>query len=133
MAEFQRMMTGGAKTLVHGNTGVMVTKPSTTSGSTDDNDDVFVPQTYSRQPSLDTTANLLSANPSTGKNISSMSTIITTPSPHHSLTKMSSQPSPTVNTKEAMAAMQALWSKPVGEDEQDPQPLQTSTNAAPFQ
>merc|ERR1719270_2251967 len=47
---------------------------------------------------------------------------------------MSSQPSPTVNTKEAMAAMQALWSKPVGEEtEQDPQPLQTSGQAAPFQ
>merc|ERR1719270_1954711 len=133
MAEFQRMMSGGAQALVQGNPGLMLTKPSTSS-STDDNDEVFMPQTFSRQPSLDTTANLLAANPSTGRNISSQSTIITTPSPHHSLNKMSSQPSPTVNTKEAMAAMQALWSKPVGEEtEQDPQPLQTSGQAAPFQ
>jgi len=129
MVEFQRLMTGGSSVLVQGSTGVMVTRPSTDSLS----DDVF-PPSISRQASLDTTANLLAANPcGVSKNRSVNST--TTPSPHGSRHQVLSQPSPTMNTKEAMAAMQALWSKPVGDDDQDPQPLQESgpSTSVPFQ
>jgi len=61
----------------------------------------------SRQPSLDSTAALMAANPS-GRG----SSAVATPSPHHSRGPALTQPSPTLNTKEAMAVMQQLW----GED-----------------
>ena len=86
--------------MVKGATGVMVTKPSTDSLS----DDVF-PPAISRQPSLDTTANLLAANPCGGARNRSVNSTAT-PTPHGSRHQILSQPSPTMNTKEAMAAMQ---------------------------
>merc|ERR1719369_801139 len=62
-----------------------------------------------RKNSLDDTAALIAANPS-----GSRSRPLTTPSPHGMKAPFAA-PSPTVNTKEAMAMMQQLWSKPVGE------------------
>ena len=130
--------------------GVVITKPSVSSVSSNDDDQVFRPDTdhqqpapeshdqhqqapvshdqdqqfapMSRQPSLDTTANLLNANPLGLRNRSVSS--VATPSPHAH--RILSQPSPTLNTKEAMAAMQELWSKPVGEEDVEPSPLQNS-------
>merc|ERR1719312_461292 len=138
------MMTGSSEVLVKGNTGLMVTRPSLSEPP----EPVSVPA-FSRQPSLDTTANLLAANPLGGgggglqtRNKSSTVTPTATPSPHALKNSVLSQPSPTVNTKEAMAAMVNLWSKPVGDEvDQDPQPLQDSghsghavpASAAPFQ
>ena len=134
MAEWQRMMTGGIEVLVQGNTGLMVTRPSLSEQPQEP-----VPG-LSRQVSLDTTANLLAANPlGGGRNKSSNNTVTptATPSPHALRNSVLSQPSPTLNTKEAMAAMVNLWSKPVGEEvDQDPQPLQESGHSAssvPFQ
>ena len=138
--------------LVQGSTGVMVTRPSLSDQSEvstrriDQSEPSSVPS-ISRQPSLDTTANLLAANPlgggcqSRNRSITSNSSVTpaATPSPHGLKNSVLSQPSPTVNTKEAMAAMVTLWSKPVGgEVDQDPQPLQDSgpavqSAAVPFQ
>jgi len=169
MAEFQRMMTGGAATLMQGNPGVILTKPSTSSESsmeqgsnggqsgvfTDENktdsmisnsraensrsmqpvrsQDNSLASSYpslNRQPSLDSTAALISANPTGARSKSSA-----TPSPHGMKGQTPlTQPSPTVNTKEAMAVMQQLWSKPVGEEDTEPQPLSNMRkSAAPFQ
>merc|ERR550519_365521 len=73
----------------------------------------------SRQPSLDSTAALMAANPTGAR-----SKFVTTPSPHSMKGIITvTNPSPTVNTKEAMAVMQQLWSNPVGVDDADPQPL----------
>merc|ERR1719189_1559693 len=82
-----------------------------------------------RQPSLDSTAALISANPTGARAKCS-----TTPSPHglKGQTPLT-HPSPTVNTKEAMAVMQQLWSKPVGEEDTEPQPLSNLRKSAPFQ
>ena len=133
MAEWQRMMTGGSEVLVKGSTGLMVTRPSL---SEPQPEPASIPA-VSRQPSLDTTANLLAANPLGGGGLQTRNKSITvtptaTPSPHALKNSVLSQPSPTVNTKEAMAAMVNLWSKPVGDEvDQDPQPLQESGNFAP--
>jgi len=168
MAEFQRMMAGGASTLMQGNPGVILTRPSHSSESSIDqesnggNPDVFTDENKSdslisnnradnsrsiqsvrsqdnslassypslnRQPSLDSTAALISANPTGAR-----SKCGTTPSPHGLKGQIPlTQPSPTVNTKEAMAVMQQLWSKPVGEEDTEPQPLPSLKNRAPFQ
>merc|ERR1719357_1306563 len=83
---------------------------------------------FSRQPSLDTTAALLSANPTGAKN-----KVRSTPSPHGLKGQAPvAQPSPTVNTREAMAVMQQLWSKPVGDEEQD-QGILGPSNGSQFQ
>eukprot|EP00090_Calanus_glacialis_P045458 TRINITY_DN8444_c0_g1_i3.p1 TRINITY_DN8444_c0_g1~~TRINITY_DN8444_c0_g1_i3.p1 ORF type:complete len:1504 (-),score=632.87 TRINITY_DN8444_c0_g1_i3:217-4728(-) len=82
-----------------------------------------------RQPSLDSTAALISANPTGARN-----KFGTTPSPHGMKGQTPiTHPSPTVNTKEAMAVMQQLWSKPVGEEDTEPQPLSQVPSSAPFQ
>merc|ERR550532_1266964 len=67
----------------------------------------------SRNPSLDSTAVLLAANPNPAGSLA-------TPSPSRSGL---SQPSPTVNTREAMGVMQKLWSKPLGVEDQEPAPI----------
>jgi len=149
MAEFQRMMAGGTTTLMQSNPGVLLTRPSTSSesgtyseensSSRSDNSrsqltrsqDNSLANSYSsltRQPSLDSTAALISANP-TGARAK-----FTTPSPHSIKGQTPiTHPSPTVNTKEAMAVMQQLWSKPVGEEESEPQPLSQQPKSTPFQ
>eukprot|EP00092_Neocalanus_flemingeri_P017494 GFUD01018923.1.p1 GENE.GFUD01018923.1~~GFUD01018923.1.p1 ORF type:complete len:1477 (+),score=489.36 GFUD01018923.1:88-4518(+) len=150
MAEFQRMMAGGTTTLLQSNPGVVLTRPSTSSessmeqaggapftvysdeGSRSDNSsrsqqtrsqDNSLATSYpslTRQPSLDSTAALISANPTGAR-----SKFGTTPSPHGIKGQTPiTHPSPTVNTKEAMAVMQQLWSKPVGEEDSEPEPLQ---------
>merc|ERR1719376_1498490 len=82
-----------------------------------------------RQPSLDSTAALISANPTGAR-----SKCGTTPSPHGLKGQIPlTQPSPTVNTKEAMAVMQQLWSKPVGEEDTEPQPLSNLRKSTPFE
>merc|ERR1719341_755925 len=82
-----------------------------------------------RQPSLDSTAALISANPTGAR-----AKFGTTPSPHGMKGQTPiTHPSPTVNTKEAMAVMQQLWSKPVGEEDTEPQPLPHVPSSAPFQ
>merc|ERR1719318_1707498 len=82
-----------------------------------------------RQPSLDSTAALISANPTGAR-----AKFGTTPSPHGMKGQTPiTHPSPTVNTKEAMAVMQQLWSKPVGEEDTEPQPLPQAPSSAPFQ
>jgi len=165
MAEFQRMMAGGATTFMQGNPGINLTKPSTSSESsmeqgssggqsgvfTDENrtdsmisnsraensrsvrsQDNSLASSYpslNRQPSLDSTAALISANPTGAR-----SKCGTTPSPHGLKGQIPlTQPSPTVNTKEAMAVMQQLWSKPVGEEDTEPQPLSNLRKSAPFE
>jgi len=163
MAEFQRMMAGGATALLQGgNPGVILTRPSTSSESSNsmdsnrsdsqtqvshnrsdnsrsvqhsttrsqDNSLASAYPSISRQPSLDSTAALIAANPTGAKAKCS-----TTPSPHglKGQTPLT-HPSPTVNTKEAMAVMQQLWSKPVGEEDMEPQPLPAQVpKSAPFQ
>merc|ERR1719234_3009639 len=58
-----------------------------------------------RKHSMDDTALLMAANPTGARNKSQGRT----PSPHGSKAPCWSQPSPTVNTKEAMAEMQQMW------------------------
>ena len=58
-----------------------------------------------RKHSMDDTALLMAANPTGARNRSQGRT----PSPHGSKAPCWSQPSPTVNTKEAMAEMQQMW------------------------
>merc|ERR1719458_2462153 len=58
-----------------------------------------------RKHSMDDTALLMAANPTGARNRSHGRT----PSPHGSKAPCWSQPSPTVNTKEAMAEMQQMW------------------------
>jgi len=142
MAEFQRMMAGGATTIMQGNPGVLLTKPSTSSessmeqGSSGGQSGVFTDENRSdsmisnsrtdssrsmqyarsqdnslassypslnRQPSLDSTAALISANPTGAR-----SKCGTTPSPQglKGQTPFLDLASPTVNIKEAMAVMQ---------------------------
>ena len=67
----------------------------------------------SRNPSLDSTAALLAANPNP-------SGCLATPSPSRSGI---TQPSPTINTREALDVMQKLWSKPIGEEDREPAPI----------
>jgi len=168
MAEFQRMMAGGATTLMQGNPGVILTRPSTSSENSmeqgggapftvysdensrsdsqvtnsrsdnsrsqqsvrsQDNSLVNSYPSLTRQASLDSTAALISANPTGAR-----TKLGTTPSPHGMKGQTPiTHPSPTVNTKEAMAVMQQLWSKPVGEEDREPQPLPQAPNSTPFQ
>ena len=93
--------------LVQGSTGVMVTRPSLSDQSEpslrriDQSEPSSVPS-ISRQPSLDTTANLLAANPlggglqSRNRSITSNSSVTpaATPSPHGLKNSVLSQPSP---------------------------------------
>jgi len=134
MAEFQRMMAGGTTSLMQ---GVVLTRPSTSSESSmeqssrsQDNSQTSYPS-LTRQPSLDSTAALISANPTGAR-----SKFDNTPSPAHIAKGQAvmSHPSPTVNTKEAMAVMQQLWCKQVGDEDSDPQPLpQEIKKSTPFQ
>ena len=128
MAEWQRMMESqsAASMVVQPRPGIAVTRPSVSEAEVEA---AAAPPAVSRQPSLDTTATLLAANPLGGNR--SLGSTAATPSPHGAkLTRELSQPSPTMNTREAMAAMAGLWSKPVGDDVfEDPQPLQNSGHA----
>ena len=121
MAEWQRMMSQERPTVP---SAVTVTGPSPPSNEAAENS----LGRLSRNPSLDSTAALLAANPAGS---------VATPSPSR---PGLSQPSPTINTREAMDVMQKLWSKPIGEEENqsapfvycDPSPVVTAQPFAIF-
>merc|ERR1719187_1021822 len=117
--EFQRMMVMQQPTAAA--PMVAVTRPSLTSPSDDrgfSNDVSFQPRSTDtsgasslhRKNSMDDTAALIAANPTGASNSRSFSRSQgRTPSPHGSKAPCWSQPSPTVNTREAMAEVQQMW------------------------
>jgi len=134
MAEFQKMLAGGAvaqgalagAVVNHASRSIgdddseptpftVYSDEGSSAGRSNDSSSIHsLSRKNSAGNSLDDTAALMSANP-LGSRSRSFGRSAKTPSPHGNKGPVMSGPSPTVNTKEAMAMMQQLWSKPVGE------------------